>query len=250
MSLAANSGADIFFSIHSNATGIAKRVNFPLGLYRGWDGQPAVEGSLQLSNAVMKHAATNKLAVWTHEERSRGDWSFYTNWGYRVGLGVLRYNKLPGMLSEGSFHDYLPERERLLNDSYCWLEAWNQSLGIDDYFGLSKKFKNGVIAGTVRWEDLTRQDNDTILFGDDELRTVNGALLRLYNSRGALNRIFTTDDLDNGVFVFTNLPPDKYKLELYYGDNKLYNTVKVNVKRNQTSYKNLMLRQDQKPKKH
>ena len=250
VSLAANSGADIFFSIHSNATGIAKRVNFPLGLYRGWDGQPAVEGSLQLSNAVMKHAATNKLAVWTHEERSRGDWSFYTNWGYRVGLGVLRYNKLPGMLSEGSFHDYLPERERLLNDSYCWLEAWNQSLGIDDYFGLSKKFKKGVIAGTVRWEDLTRQDNDTILFGDDELRTVNGALLRLYNSRGALNRIFTTDDLDNGVFVFTNLPPDKYKLELYYGDNKLYNTVKVNVKRNQTSYKNLMLRQDQKPKKH
>ena len=102
----------------------------------------------------------------------------------------------------------------------------------------------------MRWEDLTRQDNDTILFGDDELRTVNGALLRLYNSRGALNRIFTTDDLDNGVFVFTNLPPDKYKLELYYGDNKLYNTVKVNVKRNQTSYKNLMLRQDQKPKKH
>lgn len=249
VSLAANSGADIFFSIHSNATGIDKRVNFPLGLYRGWNGKPAVEGSLQLSQAVMKHAATNQLAVWTHEERSNGDWSFYTNWGYKVGLGVLRYNKLPGMLSEGSFHDYLPERERLLNDSYCWLEAWNQSLGIDDYFGLSKKFKNGVIAGTVRWTDLYRQDEDTIQFGADEQRTVNGALLRLYNSRGALNRIFTTDELDNGVFVFTNLPPDKYKLELYYGDEKLYTTVKVKAKKNETSYKNLTLRQDQKPKK-
>ena len=48
VSLAANSGADIFFSIHSNATGIEKRINFPLGLFRGWDGEPAVDGSLKV----------------------------------------------------------------------------------------------------------------------------------------------------------------------------------------------------------
>ena len=250
VSLAANSGADIFFSIHSNATGIEKRINFPLALYRGWDNQPVVEGSLKLSEAVMKYAAQNELAVWTHEKRSRGDWSFYPEWGYQVGLGVLRYNKLPGMLSEGSFHDYLPERERLLNDSYCWLEAWNQSLGIDEYFGRSKHFKSGVIAGTVRWTDLFREDEDGRLFDADRQRTVNGALLRLYNDRGALNRIFRTDDLDNGVFVFTNLPPQKYKLELLYGaEDNLYTTVKVNVKKNKTSYKNLTLKKDQKPKK-
>ena len=250
VSLAANSGADIFFSIHSNATGIVKRINFALALYRGWDYQPVVEGSLKLSEAVMKYAAQNELAVWTHEKRSRGDWSFYPEWGYQVGLGVLRYNKLPGMLSEGSFHDYLPERERLLNDSYCWLEAWNQSLGIDEYFGRSKQFKNGVIAGTVRWTDLFREDEDGRLFDADRQRTVNGALLRLYNERGALNRIFRTDDLDNGVFVFTNLPPQKYKLELLYGaEDNLYTTVKVNVKKNKTSYKNLTLKKDQKPKK-
>ena len=250
VSLAANSGADIFFSIHSNATGIVKRINFPLALYRGWDYKPVVEGSSKLSEAVMKYAAQNELAVWTHKERCRGDWSFYPEWGYQVGLGVLRYNKLPGMLSEGSFHDYLPERERLLNDSYCWLEAWNQSLGIDEYFGRSKKFKNGVIAGTVRWTDLFREDEDGRLFDADRQRTVNGALLRLYNDRGALNRIFRTDDLDNGVFVFTNLPPQKYKLELLYGgEDKLYTTVKVKVKKNKTSYKNLTLKKDQKPKK-
>ena len=86
VSLAANSGADIFMSIHSNATGIEKRVNFPLGLYRGWDGKPAVEGSLDLSKLVMKHLHGNDLAVWTADERSRGDWSFY-DWGYKVGLG-------------------------------------------------------------------------------------------------------------------------------------------------------------------
>jgi N-acetylmuramoyl-L-alanine amidase len=249
VSLAANSGADIFFSIHSNATGIEKRINFPLALYRGWDGKPVVEGSLKLAEAVMKQAATNQLAVWTHDQRSRGDWSFYPDWGYKVGLGVLRYNKLPGMLSEGSFHDYLPERERLLNDNYCWLEAWNQSVGIDEYFGRKGKFKNGVIAGTVRWTDRKRQDDDQRLFGEDELKPVNGALLRLYTGRGVLSRIYTLDIYDNGVFVFTNLPKDKYKLELYYGNEDLYETVKVKSKKNQTSYKNLKLKTDQKPKK-
>ena len=248
VALAANSGADIFFAIHSNATGTQNCVNFPLGLYCGWDGKPAIEGSLDLSNAVMKQLYKNETTVWTHNERSRGDWSFY-DWGYRVGLGVLRYNKLPGMLSEGSFHDNLPERERLFNDSYCWLEAWNQSIGIDEYFGRKGKFKNGVIAGTVRWEDMERRDADQRLFDEDKHKPVNGALLRLYNGRGVLSRIYTLDNRDNGVFVFTNLPKDKYKLELYYGNEDLYITTKIKANKNQTSYKKLTLKRDQKPKK-
>lgn len=247
VSLAANSGADIFLSIHSNATGIEKRVNFPLGLYRGWDGQDAVTGSLELSTLVMKNLIKNELPVWTDKERSRGDWSFY-DWGYKVGLGVLRFNKLPGFLSEGSFHDYLPERERLLSDNYCWLEAWNQSLGIDEYFKRKGKFENGVIAGTVCWSDLARQDEDKRQFAEDRLQPINGSLLRLYNGNGALSRVYTVDQCDNGVFVFTNLVPGKYKLEMYYGGEKLYITAKVNVKKNQTSYKNLKLSKKQKPK--
>jgi N-acetylmuramoyl-L-alanine amidase len=248
VSLAANSGADIFFAIHSNATGTDTRLNFPLGLYRGWDGKPVVDGSLKLSEAVMKSLERNEVTVWTHKQRSNGDWSFY-DWGYQVGLGVLRYNKLPGMLSEGSFHDYLPERERLFCDNYCWLEAWNQSLGIDEYFGRKGKSKNGVIAGTVRWSDRERRDDDQRLFGEDQLKPVNGALLRLYNGRGVLSRIYTLDNRDNGVFVFTDLPKDKYKLELYYGDEELYETLKIKTKKNDTVYKNLKLKTDQKPKK-
>ena len=246
VSLAANSGADIFFSIHSNATGIDKRINFPLGLYRGWDGKPAVEGSQKLSDLVMKYAIKNELAVWTHKERSRGDWSFY-DWGYKVGLGVLRFNKLPGFLSEGSFHDYLPERERLLNDNYCWLEAWNQSLGIDEYFGRKGKFSNGVVAGTVRWADIERHDEDKRVFDEDKLLPVNGAMLRLFNGRGVLTRTYKVDNLDNGVFVFTNLPKDKYRLELYYGTDDLYGKVKLKVKKDQVSYKNFTLKKNQKP---
>ena len=248
VALAANSGADIFFAIHSNATGTDNCVNFPLGLYRGWDSKPAVEGSLQLSESVMKYLKHNDVTVWTHRERSRGDWSFY-DWGYKVGLGVLRFNKLPGVLSEGSFHDYLLERERLFCDSYCWLEAWNQSLGIDEYFGRKKKFKNGVIAGSIRWTDRERLDDDQRLFGEDKLKPLNGALLRLYTGRGVLARIYTLDNRDNGVFVFTNLPKDKYKLEVYYGNEELYITTKIKAKKNETVYKNLKMNKDMKPKK-
>jgi len=153
------------------------------------------------------------------------------------------------MLSEGSFHDYLPERERLLSDSYCWLEAWNQSLGFDEYFGRKGNFKNGVLAGTVRWADVPRNDEDQRLFAEDRLRPVNGAMLRLYDSRGVLARTYTIDSFDNGVFVFTNLTPGDYRLELYYGTEDLYDTVKVKVKKNQSTYKNLKLKRDQKPKR-
>lgn len=247
VALAANSGADIFFAIHSNATGTDNCVNFPLGLYRGWDKAPVVTGSDKLSEAVMEYLSENELTIWTHKRRSCGDWSFY-DWGYRVGLGVLRYNKLPGMLSEGSFHDYLPERERLFSDNYCWLEAWNQSLGIDKYFGRKGKFPNGVVAGVVRWADQYRHDDDRRQFAEDRLLPINGATLRLYNDHGQIVRVFKTDELDNGVFVFTNLKPAKYKLSLFYGNDQLYLTTKVKVKKNQTTYTEFKLKTNQKPK--
>ena len=249
VALAANSGADAFLALHSNATGTENRVNFPLALYRGWDDRAVVEGSHELSDMIMHFAKMNALTVWSHKERSRGDWSFYPEWGYQVGLGVLRYNKLPGTLIEGSFHDYLPERERLFCDNYCWLEAWNYSLGLDEYFHNYGKFKNGVVAGVIRWEDILRQDDDLRLYGDDELKPLNGALLRLYTDRGVMVRAYTLDTQDNGVFVFSNLSPMKYKLEVYYGNEDLYITTHVKAKKNETVYKNLMMRQDMKPKK-
>ena len=55
--------------------------------------------------------------------------------------------------------------------------------------------------------------------------------------------------MDNGVFVFTNLPKDKYKIELYYGNEELYITTKVKSKKNETVYKNLKMNREMKPKK-
>ncbi|MBR6947643.1 MAG: hypothetical protein IKH53_06780, partial [Muribaculaceae bacterium] len=121
--------------------------------------------------------------------------------------------------------------------------------GIDEYFGRKGSFKNGVIAGTVRWSDIARADEDQQLFAEDRLQPINGALLRLYNGNGSLSRIYTVDKRDNGVFVFTNLQPDKYRLELFYGGENRYITTKVKVKKNKSSYKNLTLSKNQKPKR-
>jgi len=236
--LAANSGADIFFAIHSNATGTTGRVNFPLGLYRGWDNGEAVEGSLALSQAIMRHLGECEATVWTDAPRSRGDWSFY-DWGYRVGLGVLRYNKLPGLLSEGAFHDYLPERERLLNDDYCWLEAWNQSLGIDEYFDRRSRMDDGVVAGIVRLAQSVRQDVGEQLHGADTLRTANGAMVRLIDNRGMQSAQYTVDNQDNGVFVFKHVRPGDYTLEVTH--HGVTQRCPITVGRNTSTYHNFNL---------
>ena len=237
--LAENSGADLFFSIHSNATGTSLRANFPLALYRGVTGEPVVEGSDSIASCVMRHFQANKATSHSRRPMISGDWTFY-DWGYGVGLGVLRYNKLPGMLNEGSFHDYVPERERFLNSDYHWLEAWNESLAIDDYFNKARKFKSGMIAGLVRYSE-PRVDVDSIkTFGDDFNQPVSGASVSLYDRDGKLQAHYTTDNLNNGFYAFKNLKPGQYRLEAVFSENQRSNPVVkwVEVKPNASTYCN------------
>lgn len=218
VALAANSGSDMFFSIHSNATGTKNRVNFPLALYRGFTGDPAADGNDRIAELMMKHLGGNQVASWTRTPVSSGDWTFY-NWGYKVGLGVLRYNKLPGMLSEGSFHDYVPERCRLLNPDYCYLEAWNQSLAIDDYFNRGLAWDRGTIAGTLR-DAVAERPDECIKHGDDKRKPVNHARVKLINDEGKTVATYDTDGLANGVYVFRNVEPGTYTVKVYYQDTE------------------------------
>ena len=64
-------------------------------------------------------------------------------------LGVLRNLAMPGTLSEGSFHDYIPESWRLKNDSYLKHEAWAIAKAFIDYYNLTT-FSNGEIAGILK----------------------------------------------------------------------------------------------------
>ncbi len=210
--LANHSGADLFFSIHSNATGVVRRVNYTLALYRGWNGQPCVEGSDSIAASMIRSLDRNRITTWTHPKMKAGDWSFFRGWGYKTGLGVLRYNKLPGMLVEGEFHDYFPEKCRLMNADYCWLEGWNQSLSIDEYFGRTAKRGVGAIAG--RLLDLTAESvyPGEILFGLDSFRPLNATAVTLETPDGHVVASTVTDNRDNGVYVFKNVPAGRYRV--------------------------------------
>lgn len=240
VALAANSGADLFLAIHSNATGTKNRVNFPLALYRGWNDKPAAEGSLDFAKMIEKHLYANQTTEWSHKANMSGDWSFYTNWGYKVGLGVLRFNKLPGMLSEGSFHDYLPETLRLLNNDFCWLEAWNLSLGIDDYFGRAGNYGKGAVAGNIRYADRERAEQDIKLFGNDKRKPVNNATVMLCGTDGKVVATTKTDDKENGIFVFKGVTPGKYVIKVDAGGSA-QKSAQVEIKANQSSYCNFDL---------
>lgn len=236
VALAANSGADAFVSLHSNATGVAKRMNFPLALYRGYTGEPKSEGSDQIAKAVLKYAGANQLAPWSATERAAGDYSFY-NWGYGVGLGVLRYNKLPAMLIEGTFHDYVPERCRLLNPDYCWHEAWVVSKGLDDYFSRPDKSGKGLVAGVIA-DSQAKRSYKGQLFGRDSYRPVSGVEVVLSDKHGHRVASYKTDMRDNGVFIFRNLKPGTYHLDV--PSRPLDEPIEVEVKAGRDTYADII----------
>ena len=159
VALCNSSGADIFYAIHSNATGVPQRRNHILGLYRGPTGSPVVANSDVLASTLMERLQVNEAAVWTSGYQIAGDFTFYPDWN-NAGLGVLRGNHAVSLLSEGSFHDYIPETYRLMNDNYCWMEGWNFSLGADDYFGYAF-FNKGAVAGNIRDNRMPRTPRET-----------------------------------------------------------------------------------------
>ena len=140
---------DAFLSIHSNALGTNTGTNYLLLLYHGYDDQPTVAASLPMAQTAWPRLISNQLTVWTHYTTStniRGDFSFYGN---TSGLGVLRPLTVPGFLSEGSFHDYLPETHRLLNKDYRKLESNNFYRYFCDYFQANLP-STGIIAGFAK----------------------------------------------------------------------------------------------------
>ena len=238
VALCNSSGADIFYAIHSNATGVASRRNHILGLYRGYTGSPVVANSDVLASTLMERLQVNQAAVWTSSYQIAGDFTFYPDW-HNAGLGVLRGNNAVSMLSEGSFHDYIPETYRLLNDNYCWMEGWNFSLGADDYFGYSF-FDKGAVAGNIRDNRMPRVLNDFIMFGDDNREPVCNATVILLDMDDTPLDTCYTDDLYNGIYAFKMLAPGNYKIRVEQ-EHYFPQTKQVTIQANHSSYCNFDL---------
>ncbi|MDE6574843.1 MAG: N-acetylmuramoyl-L-alanine amidase [Muribaculaceae bacterium] len=239
VSLANKSQADIFFSIHSNATGTSARRNFPLMLFRGYDDQPVKPEDKVVAGILNKHLLENEVTHWTSTSLNiRGDWSFYKSWG-TSGLGVLRGLTVTGMLSEGSFHDYIPEAYRLMNKDFCWLEAYHFRRAIDEYFQVQGTDK-GHIFGRLNDVRFPRAGS-YLMYGDDLLATIQTAKVELYDASGKLVDTYTTETVNtNGVYAFKNLTPGTYTIktnvESHYSDEKT-----VEVKADEVTYANFKL---------
>lgn len=214
MANAAN--VDFFLSIHSN--GFAGTQNEVLELFRGYDDAPVFASSKAMA-IIMWQKIYEKGNCWTRSTQwVKGDWSFYPDWGDKVGLGVLRTLSMPAVLSEGSFHDYIPESWRLRNNDFLHHESWAFLRSFIQFYNVAP-VNHGVIAGVVR---------DTLLTPSwyfkkgtrDEKQPLNGVQVTLTPG----NKVYNVDNLNNGFFFFDSVSPGEYKLYFdgladYYRDS-------------------------------
>ncbi|MBM4167696.1 MAG: T9SS type A sorting domain-containing protein [Ignavibacteria bacterium] len=178
--VANSNNVNIFHSIHSNA--FDGKTNYTLMLYRGYDNQPVFPEAKTLG-AILGQKVNQILRTTSYT--NRGDWTFYGN---TSGLGVLRPLVMPGVLSEGSFHDFYPETRRLMNNDYRKMEAYALRNSFMQYYGVPADTL-GIIAGLQTDAPAGRPKNAT--------------RVRLLPE----NRLYTGDSYNNGFYMFDGLTP-------------------------------------------
>ncbi len=201
--MANTANADIFLSIHSN--GFDGTRNQPLVLFRGYDNQPVYPGAKVMAE-ILWEKLFEKGNCWTNTFTwVKGDWTFYPDWGTQ-GLGVLRTLNMPGVLSEGSYHDYVPEGWRLRNNNHLHHEAWAMLRALALYENIVPE-PTGIIAGTVR-DVLTSPGYYFKPGTKDQAIPINNAVVTLNPG----NISVTLDNLNNGFFMFDSISPGNYEL--------------------------------------
>ena len=223
---------DAYLAIHSNATGdVPSTANYPFLIYRGYpnpitDTFPALRESENMCRFAYPYMLDNPLTVWS-------DFYPYDSTNIRTGPnngGAQMYMYVPGFLSEGEFHDYLPEACRLLNTDYDHLEAIRFLNYFLDYFGADREV-TGTLAGYVKDKDVKMQQSTLYYYKtgtDDQWVPLNGARVILRNEAGDSISTYTCDNNYNGVFAFYNLAPGNYQLEAS-DSNHITQTVNVTV---------------------
>ncbi len=227
--IANTNNVDFFHSIHSN--GFQGTSNYTLMLYNGTDNSPTFAqaktmGAIMMDDIYQAHRTTAKY--------NRGDNSFL---GFN--LGVLRPLTMPGTLSEGSFHDYVPESWRLLNAGYKMHEAKAIAKSFLEYFN-GGTLTTGEIAGIVR-DPLETVDYYFISSTNDSKKPINNLKVTLQPG----DIVYDGDSKNNGFFYFENIVPGTYKL-IYEAENFAKDSTEITVTANTTKFadKNMDLEPD------
>ena len=222
---------DIFHSIHSN--GFQGTANYSLMLFRGYDSDPVFpEAKTYAITSYREFEKTNHV-VDRSSDNARGDWSFY---GSTSGLGVLRNLAMPGVLSEGSFHDYIPEGWRLKNEEYLRHEAWAITRSLLTHFS-GGAYSTGNLAGILRDPFVSVPSTyKPIAELNDSKKAVNNVKATL--EPGGM--VYNGDDQNNGYYFFENLTPGVYTL-YYEAENYALDSASVTITANKSTFLNTNL---------
>ena len=209
--------SDFMLSIHSNA---GNPSNYILQLYSGltpgdthtYSHMPAhSETSRKITTLMGDNQYMNEVSCWTRQPMIAGDKTFAREiMKWSNGYGVLRWLDVPGTISEGMMHDYLPETYRLMNIDYKRQESFYFAKTFYTWF-CDKELPYGAIGGKIH--DVYQKQ----LFPDykpnkntrDVLRPINRGVVELWKD-GAKISSYTTDTLYNGCYFFWNLQPGTY----------------------------------------
>ena len=210
-------GANFMLSIHSNA---GNPSNYILQLFSGmtpgdnrsYSDMPANSAtSCKIATLMGDNQYMNEVSCWTRVPMIAGDKTFARDiMGWSNGYGVLRWLKVPGTLSEGMMHDYLPETYRLMNIDYKRQESFYFAKTFYTWF-CDKELPYGAIGGRIH--DVYQKQ----LFPDykpnkntrDVLRPILKGTVELWQNDTKL-ATYTTDTLYNGCYFFWDLKPGTY----------------------------------------
>lgn len=236
--------ADFMLSIHSNAgNGVGNSV---LMLYAGVDegdthtyptSTPFSDESRAISTEIAKNLHQNQITTWSAGYAVRGDKTFArTAMGWSNGYGVLRGLTVPGVISEGSMHDYIPETYRLMNIDYKRMEAWHFLKSFAAYFK-SDEIPTGAIAGSVK-DKFLKNESPYFKFPNslDQYLSINNATIILKPN----DMEYHTDNLNNGVFWFDSLAAGNYNVIATHPDYHA-DTIEIEVESNKVNYLNFQL---------
>ncbi len=226
-------GPNYFISVHSNAHQDGAVTNYPLFIHRGYTGSETCSGSIWGERILWTHhyeiflqgQENNSYPNYNNNNKNIQGGLSMNGWDY----GVLRHS-YPGTLVEGYFHTYQPARHRAMQPDWCRQEGLRYWRGFTEMYGTAKDTK-GYVMGYIRTKD--KQINQTHYSGrsaNDIYYPMNGARVVLRNASGALIKtdpykyvardfvsqaIYTTDNYYNGVFVYDDLAPGKYKVYVH-----------------------------------
>ena len=244
---ASNWNADFMLSIHSNAgnpsnyilqlhSGITPGDEYGLEGYPEKVPQAICDEARAITTLMGQNQYSNQVSCWSREPNIAGDKTFARKiMGWSNGYGVMRNLKVPGTISEGMMHDYLPETYRLMNIDYKRQESFQFAKTFYTYF-CEKELPYGAIGGRI-YDVYQKQ-----LFPDykarkgtrDEYRPILKGLVELWQNDQLL-KSYVTDTLYNGVYYFWDLKPGTYtvkaKPEGYYPQEQT-----IEVKNNEISY--------------